>query len=573
VDAAGVGIEDIDRIVLVGGSSRIPLIREQVTVRTGRPIAEDIDPEYAVALGAARLAARAGRPAAAPAAAAAPRAFRPTDDRIAVTGRRRWIVAAGIAAVVAAVAVGAVVLAGGDDDGGEAVDTTAPAAVETNAPVTDAPTLPATTSPPVDTAPTATTVAAAAESTLAETTTSPETTAPAGFTIDGAAVLQSLQQTIAEQDFTSDRRVVLDSCPFGDMQQILNRFVTDPPITPVVAASESVAFSGDFPRQEVNCSADLRGADDSPDVVELFVAQPSGSASVEDMISQLSGVTVTLADAKPHAGGLARGFLFSSGTMAVWVDEAAPVVIGLELYIADIAPDTALAFLEALLPDLTAAIVTRTAITPAAPPATIPDLSGVDVDGAGLADALRGAVSRTDFTDGGVEPADNPSIPVDQCLIVSHARLSELLEAALGRPFPIFDPELTFAGIRRDIEGRPADAHCTLESTEDFENDVADLSVYLVPFGLDAARTVEDALFLDATNATTEAFGGGFVVSGAGDQTDQSQAYWVDPDSGVIVALIITGYGGFPVADVADALKAMLPELVASATDRLSNFP
>jgi actin-like ATPase involved in cell morphogenesis len=57
--SAGITIEQISRILLVGGSSRIPLIRQQVTITTGRPVSADIDPEFAVVLGAARQAARA----------------------------------------------------------------------------------------------------------------------------------------------------------------------------------------------------------------------------------------------------------------------------------------------------------------------------------------------------------------------------------------------------------------------------------------------------------------------------------------------------------------------------------
>jgi actin-like ATPase involved in cell morphogenesis len=61
LDSAGMAMEDVSRIVLVGGSSRIPLVAREVRLQTGRPIAEDIDPEYAVALGAALCAARVGR--------------------------------------------------------------------------------------------------------------------------------------------------------------------------------------------------------------------------------------------------------------------------------------------------------------------------------------------------------------------------------------------------------------------------------------------------------------------------------------------------------------------------------
>lgn len=56
VRSAGLAMTDIDRILLVGGSSRIPLIREMVGSATGRPTAVDAHPKFAIALGAARAA-------------------------------------------------------------------------------------------------------------------------------------------------------------------------------------------------------------------------------------------------------------------------------------------------------------------------------------------------------------------------------------------------------------------------------------------------------------------------------------------------------------------------------------
>jgi ABC-type oligopeptide transport system substrate-binding subunit/actin-like ATPase involved in cell morphogenesis len=54
---------DVTAVLLVGGSSRIPLVAELVSRELGRPTAVDIHPKHAVALGAARLAASAaGRP-------------------------------------------------------------------------------------------------------------------------------------------------------------------------------------------------------------------------------------------------------------------------------------------------------------------------------------------------------------------------------------------------------------------------------------------------------------------------------------------------------------------------------
>ncbi|MFN0281094.1 MAG: Hsp70 family protein [Kineosporiaceae bacterium] len=79
--SAGVTPEELHSVLLVGGSSRMPIVSQLVGAELGRPVAVDAHPKHAVALGAARLAgetltgtAPAGPPAAAPVepAAAAP---------------------------------------------------------------------------------------------------------------------------------------------------------------------------------------------------------------------------------------------------------------------------------------------------------------------------------------------------------------------------------------------------------------------------------------------------------------------------------------------------------------------
>jgi molecular chaperone DnaK len=68
VRSAGLGFKDLSRVLLVGGSSRIPLVAEMVREATGRPVAVDAHPKHAIVLGAAsagvagatRLTARAG---------------------------------------------------------------------------------------------------------------------------------------------------------------------------------------------------------------------------------------------------------------------------------------------------------------------------------------------------------------------------------------------------------------------------------------------------------------------------------------------------------------------------------
>ena len=55
---------DLNAVLLVGGSSRIPLVAQMITAALNRPTLVDAHPKYAVALGAATLAAELGAPAA-----------------------------------------------------------------------------------------------------------------------------------------------------------------------------------------------------------------------------------------------------------------------------------------------------------------------------------------------------------------------------------------------------------------------------------------------------------------------------------------------------------------------------
>ena len=65
LDSAGVAPADLAAIVLVGGSSRIPLVSELLSAEFGRPLALDNHPKHDVALGAAIRGTAAARPAAA----------------------------------------------------------------------------------------------------------------------------------------------------------------------------------------------------------------------------------------------------------------------------------------------------------------------------------------------------------------------------------------------------------------------------------------------------------------------------------------------------------------------------
>jgi molecular chaperone DnaK len=57
VESAGIPEQEVDSVLLVGGSSRIPLVAQLVSAEFGRPIAVDADPKASIALGAARMAA------------------------------------------------------------------------------------------------------------------------------------------------------------------------------------------------------------------------------------------------------------------------------------------------------------------------------------------------------------------------------------------------------------------------------------------------------------------------------------------------------------------------------------
>ena len=53
VASAGISASDIHTVLLVGGSTRVPLVAETVAGELGRPVAVDTHPKHAVALGAA----------------------------------------------------------------------------------------------------------------------------------------------------------------------------------------------------------------------------------------------------------------------------------------------------------------------------------------------------------------------------------------------------------------------------------------------------------------------------------------------------------------------------------------
>ncbi len=74
LQSADVTADELTSVLLVGGSSRIPLVGSLVTERLGRPVSVDASPKHAVALGAARASAPASAPRA---TVASPRVAQP----------------------------------------------------------------------------------------------------------------------------------------------------------------------------------------------------------------------------------------------------------------------------------------------------------------------------------------------------------------------------------------------------------------------------------------------------------------------------------------------------------------
>lgn len=150
VRSAGLDWDDVHAVLAVGGSSRIPLVREMVRETTGRPVVVDTHPKHAVALGAAKYAALTDADAAGvePSTAAtdvgatAPLLADATASSASATSgadrRRLALVAGAVAAVVAVVGIGVVAAGGGGGDSADPPATTAQVATTSSPDTTDA---------------------------------------------------------------------------------------------------------------------------------------------------------------------------------------------------------------------------------------------------------------------------------------------------------------------------------------------------------------------------------------------------------------------------------------------------
>ena len=193
IRSASLEPEQVDAILLVGGSSRIPLVGEVLRSELGRPVVLDNHPKFTIALGAALHSWRAAEQAAAPVAppveppvvaaapvATAPPVVMPPSASPATGGRPRWLwPAVGVFAAIVIAVVLAFALGGGSDDAATPAATTSPSAP--SVPTTAAATTTASTTPPTSAAP-ATTSAVAPGTTGPVTTEPPATTSPPATT-------------------------------------------------------------------------------------------------------------------------------------------------------------------------------------------------------------------------------------------------------------------------------------------------------------------------------------------------------------------------------------------------------
>jgi len=142
VSSAGLEMGDLSSVLLVGGSSRVPLVAETVGYHTGRPVTADVHSKHAVALGAALAAAAsvdeverpsteealepsvaegAPIPVSAPLESTGSTAPDGRGESPSRAGARKWMFSAAIAAAVIVVGMVAVLAFGGGSDEAEPV--------------------------------------------------------------------------------------------------------------------------------------------------------------------------------------------------------------------------------------------------------------------------------------------------------------------------------------------------------------------------------------------------------------------------------------------------------------------
>lgn len=197
IHSAGLQASELASVLLVGGSSRIPLVAEMVAQELGRPVAVDAHPKHVVALGAA-LFSRGQKqlaPVVDPVGPASTDSADSDSAGPAVPGspdtRRKVPVVAIVALILVAVGAAAFVLLSGDDPTGEAGDTIDDAALaadsDTATPTTE-PIVVTTTEPAI-----VTTTELVTTTTTDPITTTTTTTVPVD---EDCAVAQTLEQWV-----------------------------------------------------------------------------------------------------------------------------------------------------------------------------------------------------------------------------------------------------------------------------------------------------------------------------------------------------------------------------------------
>ena len=166
IDEAGIDADDVHAILLVGGSSRIPLVAQLVGAELGRPVHVDIHPKQSIARGAARyepvpvseiaglaLATEPGEPATQPVSSLRPPGPGPAPGSPRAPVKKRslaWLriaipVGLGIAVIAGIVALA---LGGGDGDtitDAQPADSADPIGATSDSPFTTTTSEPATT--------------------------------------------------------------------------------------------------------------------------------------------------------------------------------------------------------------------------------------------------------------------------------------------------------------------------------------------------------------------------------------------------------------------------------------------
>jgi actin-like ATPase involved in cell morphogenesis len=211
--SAGLDFDDLHAILAVGGSSRIPLVREMIREVTDRPVVVDAHPKHAIALGAASIA-RSDDPDTTTAVAAdtialplaGPSVVAASSTAPGDTNRRppwRWVAAGVGAFAVAAVAV--LVLSGGGSGDADSVATASANTLATTQPTTGD----STEAAPGTTVEAPTTSEARVDDTTATDTTPTDTTPTDTATPTSLAPTPPVDETVEVVDGTGTFAVTL----------------------------------------------------------------------------------------------------------------------------------------------------------------------------------------------------------------------------------------------------------------------------------------------------------------------------------------------------------------------------